>query len=302
MRQYWTGGEWQAHCCKLLSIKHGEDVQMVPDRMRGDQGMEAYRLDDGMVYQCYAVDEPLSLRDQTEAQKKKIRTDVAKLVEKADEVMKLLGRDYRIRRWVLLTPDFDDKELVKYARMKSGKVRDSNPKPQWCHDDFQIIVHEDTELFAAQLPLLYGAQSAVTIRMPFPDESELSNVDHADADRLREKLRAHPGLGNNSVRLEEVRKSLLLEYLYGKSQLVQLQGRYGSIYEKIRLRADLTLRGLGRRLIFEPNVNEDQLIGDLIRSLQQDLPELASIHCEELARYYFASWWIDCPMRYGNAS
>ncbi|MFG1611055.1 hypothetical protein [Actinoplanes sp. NPDC049265] len=168
MREQWDGGEWEVHCCALLGIKHGDDVQIIPARVDGDGGLEAYRLDDGIVYQCYAPEDSYTVASQTDSQKGKIRDDIAKLVTKPAETMKLLGADYKIRRWVLLTPEYDDKELIKYARYKSKKIRDLNPRPPWCHDDFQIIISNDSELFAAQLATMNG-MSAGSIRVHVPD-------------------------------------------------------------------------------------------------------------------------------------
>ena len=74
IRESWDGGEWQAYCRTLLAMKYGENVQFVPDRDRGDGGLEAYRLDDGVAYQCYAAQNAYDVAALTEAQKRKDST------------------------------------------------------------------------------------------------------------------------------------------------------------------------------------------------------------------------------------
>ena len=91
VREQWDGGEWQEHCCRTAGCKTGEDIQFIPDRVRGDGGLEAYRLDDGTVYQCYAPQNSFSVQAQTDAQKSKIARDIHKLVSKPEDTANLLG-------------------------------------------------------------------------------------------------------------------------------------------------------------------------------------------------------------------
>ena len=70
-REQWGGDEWEEHCCLLLGAKYGENIQFVPARTGGDGGLEAYRLDCGTTYQCYAPQDALTVQAQTDAQKRK---------------------------------------------------------------------------------------------------------------------------------------------------------------------------------------------------------------------------------------
>ena len=38
-----------------------------------------------------------------------------------------------------MTPDFDSRELVEYARTKSEKVR-TDPRAFWCNEHFEIVI------------------------------------------------------------------------------------------------------------------------------------------------------------------
>ena len=57
------------------------------------------------MYQCFAPQDAFTVQAQTDAQKRKIRDDIYKLVSKPEETVELLGEGYRITRWVLLTPE-----------------------------------------------------------------------------------------------------------------------------------------------------------------------------------------------------
>ncbi|AYF28834.1 hypothetical protein CSH63_15490 [Micromonospora tulbaghiae] len=306
VREQWDGGEWQVHCCTLLAIRHGEDVQFIPDRVRGDGGMEAYRLDDGVVYQCYAPEIALNTAAQTTAQKGKIRDDIAKLVGKPADTMKLLGDGYSIRRWVLLTPDYDDKELVKYARYKSKKTRDLAPRPPWCHDDFQIVICTDKELFPTELKTLSGMSAgSIHINVPEPDDDEaVEDLGPTLAQRLRNKLAEHPQLSDDPDRLDGQCTDTIFEYVYGKRQLEVLESRYGLAYEAVVRRARSTFRTIRRKMDAGSGGPSDliDLIEQLTSSFSRDVPALAPLACDELARHYVASWLIDCPLRFRSTA
>jgi hypothetical protein len=283
-------------------MKHGEDIQFVPDRKNGDGGLEGFRLDDGIVYQCYAPEDALSIEDQTNSQKKKIRTDIHKLVSNSDETIKLLGTGYLIRRWVLLTPEYDDKELVKYARYKGDKTRESMPRPRWCHDDFQVLITTDRELFPAQLAAWpSGLATQIRLQVAEPAEDELIRaVDAGLSGRVEEKMRMNPLLAADGAWLAEACSDTLWEYVYGKSQLQALQDRYGLAYEAVSRRARMICRSLtrGTSAVADP----EALVRQLSDGFAADIPELARIACDELARHYVATWWVECPLRYRAAA
>lgn len=303
VREQWDGGEWQFHCCTLLGIKHGEDVQFVPDRVRGDGGMEAYRVDDGIVYQCYAPEDAFTISSQTEAQKGKIRDDVAKLVGKPIETMEILGDGYKIRRWVLLTPQYDDKELIKYARMKSKKIRDEEPRPPWCHDDFQIMIYNDRELFAPQLATLNGmGVGDIRINVEDPPHEEIELHGRPLEEKLRIKLLKHPQLAADAEMLEDYCEGTLFDYVYGKKHLEVLQSRYGLAYENVARRARATFRTLRRRSLDGSSPDLAELIDQLSASFRQDVPSLSPLACSEIAKHYISFWLIECPLRLNGAA
>ncbi|MER5619488.1 hypothetical protein ABT061_00435 [Streptosporangium sp. NPDC002544] len=305
VREQWDGGEWQSHCCQLLSMKHGEDIQFIPDRVRGDGGLEAYRLDDGIVYQCYAPKDAFTVQAQTDGQKSKINDDLNKLVAKIDETVALLGEGYLIRRWVLLTPEYDDKELVKYARKKSAKIRTQEP-PVWCHSDFQIVISTDRELFGPQLASLHGiAASAIRLTIDEPTEEEINTAVSEDIiRRLTHKLRTNKQLAADDEYLSGYRSEVLLDYVYGMNQLEALQNRYSLAYDAVTRRARLVSRSLHRRR--EPSTGNtshlEKLVEQLASGFSADIPSLTAIACEDFARHYTATWLIACPLRFTEES
>lgn len=298
IRQQWEGTEWQSHCRQLLAIKYGVEIQFVPDRDRGDGGLEAYCFD-GTGYQCYAPQEAYTATTLTNSQKKKISTDTAKLSRDEAKTRALIG-DVQIRRWVLLTPEFDSRTLVEYARKKSKKIRETDPRPFWATADLEIVVATD-ELFAAEKSSLYGSPvDALHVEIPRASDDEIyAAVGGPLADRLTSKLSVDPGLGSNPHALSAYRASVLGDYVRGKGQMEVLANDYSSLLAAVQRRFESVLTGLPRELPGTPGAGPvvvETIIRRLADGLGSDAPSLMPVFREELARHAVATWLVDCPL------
>lgn len=303
-REQWGGGEWQEHCRRLLGAKYGENIQFVPDRVGGDGGLEAYRLDCGTVYQCYAPQGAFSVQAQTDAQKRKIGDDIHKLVSRPAETVELLGEGYLVSRWVLLTPEYDDKALIMYARAKSLKTRSEIPPPPWCDEKFEIVVATDIEQFSIELAQLTGPAGIISLNLPAPTEEDAyASIEDGVAAKLTEKLRVSSALRSDDGFLTSYRSAILLDYVYGKRQLEVLEDRYSAAFAAVDRRARGTLRRLTQRLAAGSGDAQDlaALAHELSAKFADDVPALAPMACEDLAHYYMADWWILCPLRFRAA-
>lgn len=304
IRESWDGGEWQDHCRKLLGMRYGTNIQFIPDRDRGDGGLEAYDFD-GNAYQCYAAQEAYNTKALTDAQKAKIATDIAKLSKDLVKTKKLLG-EVILLRWTLLTPSFDSKDIVEYARTKSQKVR-KDPRPFWCHENFQIVVATDADIFAAERAQLFSQlENKLHLDVPIPDaDAVFAAAGGGTADRLAEKLRAERTFAVDEGRLGRYKSSLLGDYVRGQQQMGVMENEYPLIYAAINRRLKSTLLGIDRELMGTAGAGPqlvEQLLQRLAANLQTDAPGLGSLLCEEIARYAVAEWFVDCPLYFPEAA
>lgn len=297
IREQWGGDEWQEHCRQLLAARYAEAIQFIPDRDRGDGGLEAYTFD-GTGYQCYAPDEAYNTSSLTTAQKAKINRDIARLSKDPAETKKLLGTVV-LKRWVLLTPDFDSRQLVEYARAKSESIR-ADPRPPWCDPEFEIVVATD-EIFAVERAALFGQLAqGLHLDVPEPTDDELfSGAGGGIAETLTAKLQAEQSLEQNPERLAAYRSSLLIDYVRGQKQLELLQNDYSSLHAAVSRRFTSTLRGLAREMAGTAGAGPvvvETLMRRLAQSLHGDVPGLSQLLCEELARFAVALWFVQCPL------
>ena len=102
-RRAWKGDEWQAFALQLVQRRHGpENVQIVPDAVRGDAGLEFFTTS-GCLYQCYAPEEVSDFGKAASAMKAKAGRDLPKLIKNKDKIGPILS-GVAAKRWILLCP------------------------------------------------------------------------------------------------------------------------------------------------------------------------------------------------------
>lgn len=300
----WDPNEWQSYCVELLTAHYEVRVQIFPDRVHGDGGLEAYVADEGIGFQCYAPDSPFNVGAQTEAQRTKIRTDTKKLIDKPIQTQELIGPGNEIRQWVLLTPAFEDKSLVAYAGKRAVEVRNAASEDSWCSDDFRISVHDDS-LFAIERARLYGVPSNQVTAISQPiDIGALRATgqvpDTLDA-ILDTKFQADPTIAARPQTLVRYRDSTLADYFRGQVEMTRLRRDAGAIHEAVAECAEVIFSGLILSIAgsdARPLVLVNEISENLSSLIAARVPGLGQGLCNLLARYYIASWWIECPLEF----
>lgn len=300
----WDPNEWQAHCTELLTVHYGVRVQVFPDRVNGDGGLEAYVADEGTAFQCYAPESPFGVADQTAKQREKIRADTKKLVDKPEQTQGLIGETNQIREWVLLTPTFEDKALVAYAGTRSVKVRQDAAHHTWCSPDFRISIHDES-LFAVARAKLLGAQANLVLPVSAPVDVSVmrasGEVERTLDDTLQMKFGADRSVATRPQLLAQYRDETLADYFRGKIEMARLLREAGSVHQSVVECAEFVFSGLAssiaesddRPLIVVKSIREQ-----LTALIAARLPHLGSDLCARLARFYVASWWIECPLQF----
>lgn len=97
----------------------------MPDEHKGDLEIEGYRTDGtGCAYHCYAS-EAETPGKRAEAQTRKVRRDLKKLRDSAEELRRHLD-DITTKRWILVVPLHDSIEVTTYAREQESVIRSAD--------------------------------------------------------------------------------------------------------------------------------------------------------------------------------
>ncbi len=292
----WEPAEWQAFCLDLLRLRHQSDLVPIPDRDRGDSGIEAFSRN-GCAYQCYAPEEPLSVKDRYEKQRAKLTNDIGKFKRNSDMLHRLLGTTM-ISRWILLVPLHDSKELNVHASAKSEELRAAG-LPYVAHD-FQVHI-QTAEDFPLERASLIG-HNVGEVRLDDPEVTELMLTDWATTQTalmttLNDKLARLSTVRTNQDRVTLAR-ALLQYFLQGANILEQIRVAAPEVWQRLEEQK----RGREQSLQIETFLSPypaNVLIGETQASFARILSDTAPAmrrHTEVLAWAAVADWLMRCPL------
>lgn len=293
----WLGREWQDYCLLLLSrryaLRNAHALQRVPDRDRGDLGLEAFSHD-GCAFQCYAAEEPLSTSQRYEKQRDKLTRDLAKLRDRQAEVSLMLG-NIILHRYIFMVHKFDSKELIKHAHAQAAKVVSWELPFIAAH--FSIVIETDDD---------YAAERAEIHAIPQP-LVEPAVVDHCEQGAwqqanlsLLDTARAKLGsvISSASV-VDNVLDTLSRKYLEGENSLERLRSIQPEVHSRLRMaksrKEDLLV------LEYTGQAAQDhgllaQIASEFAASLKDQNPTLTLEATETFAWAAVADWLMRCPL------
>lgn len=204
------GGEWQDLCLDVLRIHHDVDLVEVPDTDQGDAGLEAYTMN-GVAYQSYSPIEPLTVKARYEKQRQKMTDDVTKFINNETKLKAMFG-DLKIRRWTLLVPRWESKELVAHAQVQTKRLADANLP--YVAADIGVLIRTIPDNFKPAHAALVRHR-LTRLELPQPGIPDYSHIDTELIERMRTKLQKVPALAADVDRLAMVMQEFLEAHVIG---------------------------------------------------------------------------------------
>lgn len=294
IQRAWESGAWQNFALRLIRQRHGgQNVQVVPDTVQGDAGLECFTTD-GCLYQCYAPEQVSDVKKAASAMKAKGRRDLSKLNGNKQKVESLLN-GLKAKRWILVCPFLDDKEVVASIRDKGSEIRSLGLS--FLDGDFEALVQSQMD-FDAEIEQLRLESLGPSLAIVSPTDEEV---------RLRSETEVSRRIGEKLLRAFPRRSAEILESQY--------QG-----YVKAHLRRENALDSLKRNqpILWEKSVKcldaeEDRLVAlgasggiaseqlresvsRLEAALKSDLPNLESSVITTIALGTVSEWLMRCPL------
>ncbi|MEU4763390.1 hypothetical protein AB0H12_09055 [Actinosynnema sp. NPDC023794] len=293
MDKYWDGNEWEEWCLLLIQRRYGADqVQTVPAKHRGDLGIEAF-THDGCAFQCYAAEEPISVKERFEKQRDKLTRDLKKLEVKKDEFKKLLGR-VKIERYMFLVPTFDSQELVQHASTKAEEYR-AKALPH-LHDNFRIVVATDKAYAEYIDELLRRPRTLIDAYNSSQDDIRTWMTANADAvqkaDTKLTALLTDQGARNKTI------EGLITQYINGTNALDRMREKYPENWESTT-RYQNTKESLLALEYPTFDGKMQTLTGmakDIAKELETEVPALDNRLRVTLSWQSIADWILRCPL------
>lgn len=292
-RRTWDGTEWQDFARRLVQARHGpQNVQDVPDRVKGDAGIEFFTTD-GCCYQCYAPEQSSDTSKAASAMKHKASRDLKKLVENQDVIQAMLG-SIKISRWILLCPFLDDKAVIAHVRAKAEGLGLHSLDYVDCN--FSALVQSQID-FENELMELRSRSLGLPIDVQPPTTRAVEVAIAEYSTQLDEKIRR--GFPDSTASDRAARSAKFIgEHLRCANALDQLKQEYPNLWELYRRTVrteEVRLESIGNSP-GEPRELMNRELSRLECLLPNILPSLDQPTVREIAFGTLATWLVECPL------
>jgi hypothetical protein len=291
------GKAWQRLCVQVLHNEHAEDLIPVPDKTRGDAGLEAYTLT-GLAYQCYSPEEPLSAEQRYAKHRDKMTEDVGKFINNSVKLEPMLGT-VRVRRWILLVPVADSRQINVHATKQTARVREAAPT----YADAEIFVIVQTlDHYQASVDAIVNSRLS-RLFLPALESPDYSSVNSSQIDVMHTKLTKVPRLREQERRRRYV-QSLLTSNLSGQEHRDYIRDHYPELEDEL----EHLLRDLEERLDSEFSLSEDtpermllRVKADAEKRVRRALPTVRDGDARVIADGQVADWLMRCPLDFDES-
>jgi hypothetical protein len=293
----WDPKDWEKRGLQLIRARHGSDnVVRIPDKDRGDLGLEAYTYD-GCAYQCYAPEHPLQTGERVRKVKAKIRGDIRKFC-KHKEKLKLLFGITEIRRWVLLVPLLDSKEIALVYEKYASEVRRLNLP--YVASEFRVLAADQSD-FSSEIEQL---RRRAALRSPLAvsaatdqDVPAWTEANLELAETLSGKLQR--GFPNEHELAHQIRFGAFVKRaIDADNTLERLRQDMPDLWEGVTTATrsaekNLEMLGVGRQSPRDILVEE---VKKLHESVSQHLEGFSRADIDTVAYGAVSDWLMRCPL------
>ncbi|MBQ1497664.1 MAG: hypothetical protein IIZ38_05055 [Sphingomonas sp.] len=296
IRREWKGDEWQEFALQLVQRRHGaENVQVVPDKVKGDAGLEFFTTC-GCLYQCYAPQEASDVAKAASAMKAKAGRDLPKLKKNQAIIEKLLAGT-KGKRWILLCPFLDNKEVVASVRERGVTIRAENLP--FLTSEFEALCHSQQD-FLAEIEQLKALSLGPPLSVAPPTAEQVKDAAGNTEIGVRIDAKLGRAFGPNApaVQVAARRDQYVKAHLHRENTLEQLRDNHAVLWE----RAFETIEAEEARLIAVgatstiPGQQLQESMNRIESSLAEALPTLNPALRTRIALGTISDWLIRCPL------
>lgn len=294
--QIWNPDDWESFSFGLLQARHGPvNVHRIPSAHKGDLGIDFYCTDEGIAYQCYAVEEPIDIVTRADRQKKKITKDLAKLIENAAIVSQLFLGKF-VKSWVLLVPLHDSKDVNLHCSKKTVDFR-ANEHSHLCKG-FEVTVQDQSAFPKNVVTQGVSAMSTVTLSVPPATPIEIQKWS-AGSKNLLLNAQAKLSKRKGPLDLDDLVSTSISWFLEGNALLEALRLTSPDLHDNILSAIATRTRRLklaGPQGGFDPGAILSTELENLVAAVKAAAPTLSNDNAEQIALGTVTDWIMRCPL------
>lgn len=299
-----NGNSWEDFCQQCFKKKYEADgYQEMPATFKGDLGIEGYTRT-GVLFQCYCPDMEYDPTKLYEAQRNKITKDLGKILLNEKELKAYLG-DIKICKWIFVTPEYTNKELVRHCREKAEEYRKLN-NPIFT-DDFDVLVH-DIEFFSAEIPIVLNfRQDKIDIDAPQKTTAkeiadwktkQISLVDNAVK---KHGQRVPSTAAKIDEKVNKLTQKSVSDFLNGDAMIRKWAEKYQDQYEKFQKVVSQFEESVETKCaVFSGDNNTlyNEIESELRIKIQASFSWLDETMIDRLTNRVMADWILRCPISF----
>lgn len=293
--------EWERFCARMLRYHYGaNNFWEVPDADQGDLGLEFFAID-GTLYQCYYPDKNADMAAYKKKVQTKIREDLKKLKTNESDIEKLLdGVVNKVKRWVLLIPDYKSKELIKYCNTKKKELL-QDPTAFIDVNDFQVKI-ETSESYPDGALFAKGVH-AKTVDIPLIEVTETEKTIWQEGNTefsTNIERKSNTFMGENATRFKD---TVVKKYIQIERFLDDLRINYPDLHEQIEDSARAQLEKMRNNSLFEDALDKE-FVSNVLKSNEHAFSKhaqfMSDTNMESLSFGYLSKWLAECFMDFSD--
>lgn len=299
-----NGTSWEGMCQIIFKRKYMSVSYQTIKASPGDFGIEGFTKD-GTTFQCYCPEVNVDNNTLYEKQRDKITTDIKKLQDNKDDLLKLLG-GVKLKKWILVTPRFSHHNLTKHCNDKRDLVKSWNLP--FIDTDFEVLVHEADD-YAIEIGEYFNSTDkkfSISPREEDSNKEKLVQWQNTEIDLVTNAI------GKNTVRIQSLTNKLdpdkkineltdknARDYLNGESILRTWQSTQPENHQRfLELIASVEEELKEKCLLNEvdPNAFVIEVTQYMETKIKNSFPYLDESTVVRLKNYSVSTWILRCPL------
>lgn len=304
------GDTWEDLCQSCYRIRYQKQHYLEVLAVHGgDAGIEGFTRT-GIVNQCYCPERDYSDDELYEHLRKKMTTDIGKLLDKGYKGrLKKLGVP-TIHEWHFVIPEYRDSKIIEHAETKRKEVLNAkadNPSQyDYIADDFDVVIKVAED---------FKFEITKTIRESFTDAKlnlavrEVKDIDweQCDSEKTNNIKRKVKAVMNNvedeDANFNQIVNMYIESYIKGMEIMRMLRVSYAAIYEDVYNLEQV----YKKQVALKTGMNTDksmnskifnEILDDFEKQLKYSCGYFNSASIIELKIDIISMWLADCSMMF----
>lgn len=304
------GDTWENLCQSCYRIKYQEQHYLeVPAVHGGDAGIEGFTRN-GIVNQCYCPERDYSDDELYEHLRRKMTTDIGKLLDKGYKArLNKLGVP-TIHQWHFVIPEYRDLRIIEHAETKRNEVmkaKANNPSQyDYIADDFDVVIKvaEDFKFEITKTIRESLTDAKLNLAIREVKDIDWEQCDSEKSSNIKRKVKAVMNdIEDEDIYFNQIVNMYIESYIKGIEIMRRLRVSYAAIYEDVYNLEQVYKKQVALKtgMNMDKSMNSkifNEILDDFEKQLKDSCGYFNSASIIELKIDIISMWLADCSMMF----